>query len=529
MDRVPIFGAVVRHIEESQAPLWYFGFSFLAATLLRTFLEIFSDNGMPAYPVAHIFEFLSASPRAGFGLMATHYTLSYAALGLTLILLLYAVLRVELITLFKVVSVGFLVLCSVPVFDLVLSGGRGYVISYLIPQVHGDLLPLFFTFFGPLTATGVTPGMRIEVAFVVLAIFLYAYTKGRTVLRSAVAALSVYALIFFYIASPYLLSALAEALSVPNYFSALALLRLFVLVLCAAGGALVFLQAPAPALVVLRDIRAPRLAHYWFMFAFGILCAERAQGSLMLSAENMLSVPLVLLSVAAAWGFSVITNNMADVGIDAVSNPSRPLVASAISLRAYRAAAVLLLAVALLCAFAVSAIAGFLVALFIGNYFIYSMPPLRLKRVPLFSKLVILINSAGLAMAGFSAFTVLDAAGVARFAASLPALPFSTASMLFFALLLAANFIDIKDYEGDKQEGINTLPVLLGLPLSKALIGGAFFFLYSAVGLYIGGALAYVAVAAGALQCYVINRRRYEEAYVFWLYLPSLAVLLCVL
>lgn len=237
----------------------------------------------------------------------------------------------------------------------------------------------------------------------------------------------------------------------------------------------------------------------------------------------------MLVSIAAAWSFSIITNNITDVGIDEVSNPSRPLVASKISLSRYYLAAGVLLVVALVCALAVSVVACFIVALFIGNYFMYSMPPLRLKRVPFFSKLAIVINSGALMMAGFSAFTVLEPSVIARFAAEVPMLPFSTLCLLFCVLLLATNFIDIKDYEGDKKEGINTLPVLLGLPLSKALIGGAFLFLYIVAGLYLGGPLSYLAVVTGVLQCYVINRKNYEEAYVFLLYLPSLMALFFVL
>ena len=169
------------------------------------------------------------------------------------------------------------------------------------------------------------------------------------------------------------------------------------------------------------------------------------------------------------------------------------------------------------------------------------MPPLRLKRVPYFSKLAILFNSMALIFLGFTTFNAGDLnsllhfiyTGRSNFLVLLGMSPTSSfkilAALLLSVLLLAMNFIDLKDYEGDKRGGIKTLPVLLGLPLSKFLIGGAFLFLYTIAGVLIGGPVFFIAVVLGLLQFYFINRKKYQEKYVFVMYLPSLLALFFIL
>jgi len=58
------------------------------------------------------------------------------------------------------------------------------IIIYLLPESHNDLVLKFFTFFGNFSGLGITPGMRVEVAIVILGTFIYFYLKNLGTLRS---------------------------------------------------------------------------------------------------------------------------------------------------------------------------------------------------------------------------------------------------------------------------------------------------------------------------------------------------------
>ena len=58
-----------------------------------------------------------------------------------------------------------------PILDLILSGGKGYYMTYLFPGIHNDLLQRLVTFGGNFSGEGITPGMRIEGLIIFIASF----------------------------------------------------------------------------------------------------------------------------------------------------------------------------------------------------------------------------------------------------------------------------------------------------------------------------------------------------------------------
>ncbi|HEC94350.1 MAG TPA: hypothetical protein ENI45_00100, partial [Thermoplasmatales archaeon] len=161
---------------------------------------------------------------------------------------------------------------------------------------------------------------------------------------------------------------------------------------------------------------------------------------------------------------------------------------------------------------AINHVTLFLILLYMGNYFLYSAPPLRFKRIPFFSKLFLSLNSLMLVILGYyfvTGFTSL----------------FPVEVILFFVVgyTAAVNFIDLKDYEGDREAGIKTIPTILGLRKGKLVIGSFFPILYTVAILYLkNNLLIPVAAGAGILQFLLINRRNYDERLVFVVYLLSL-------
>jgi 4-hydroxybenzoate polyprenyltransferase len=149
-----------------------------------------------------------------------------------------------------------------------------------------------------------------------------------------------------------------------------------------------------------------------------------------------------------------------------------------------------------------------------GIYFVYSMPPLRLKRVPILSKLLIAFNSLLLVMAG--SMFISNGFKVK--------LPLSIIYPLFLiGLTFVLNFIDIKDYDGDKRAGILTLPVLLGLRTAKHITGFSFLLFYLSIYFIIPNLfIVPVLFLFGILQWFIICREPYNEKHIFYLYFISL-------
>jgi 4-hydroxybenzoate polyprenyltransferase len=145
------------------------------------------------------------------------------------------------------------------------------------------------------------------------------------------------------------------------------------------------------------------------------------------------------------------------------------------------------------------------------------MPPVRFKRILVVSKLIIAINSFALILLG----SILAGNTNEIWAFSLKG------SLLFIlGLMLSINFIDLKDYDGDKSAGILTLPVLLGMKRSQVLIGCFFLINYCVLGVTIilklsSPLMGIVMMAFGPILFLLINRRNYREREVFLVYLLS--------
>jgi 4-hydroxybenzoate polyprenyltransferase len=106
-------------------------------------------------------------------------------------------------------------------------------------------------------------------------------------------------------------------------------------------------------------------------------------------------------------------------------------------------------------------------------------------------------------------------------------IPYEIVLAFFIGFTALINFIDIKDYEGDKREGIKTIPTVLGLKRGKLVIGAIFLLCYIAFGVVLQNNLLLLFMAlSGILQFYLINQKDYKESYVFSLYLIALAVVI---
>ncbi len=269
-------------------------------------------------------------------------------------------------------------------------------------------------------------------------------------------------------------------------------------------------------LAVLRDIRPWRLIHFEAMLWTGIFLAKFfLPDTFSFGADKSPAAFSLMAAVVFAWLFSVLTNNIVDHEIDKVANKKRPTVTSAIPLSYYKVLAAVFFGMAIIYSAAVDFTAFFLILVFVGNYFLYSMPPLRLKRVTFFSKGLIALNSLVILMLGY-------------YLASGTIMVPGKITLFFMVFMTAAlNFIDIKDYEGDKRAGIKTLPVILGQKEAKLLI--SFFVAASYAFLLLifpDYHLSPVAAALGTSQVVFINKNPYREKPIFLIYFLTILFIL---
>lgn len=503
-----IFNKIITNLEDSNLPVYYFLFTFISALTLRTFFEFFSDHTEISLP------------------MMLHYYSFYAAIGLSTILLIYFFTKEKIYKIFKLISTGFLVLIIAPIIDLLLSKGAGINMSYY----NGDLVYGFITFFGKLS-DGVTPGIRIEIALIILVLFFYFRLKKLGFIKSLIGIFLFYCLIFFYGSLFIFLKFVLGVAGISFVYSNYVFINVFLLLIILSLIVLAFLINRKIFLSIFRDLRFSRIFYYWLMFFFGFLWSWQATKGFRLDSENIFYLPFILVGIFFACIFSIITNNIVDVDIDKISNKDRPLIKNEIDINIYKKIGWLALAISLVYALSVNLKVFFLILFFIGNYFIYSMPPLRIKRVFFFSKIIILLNSLAMIILGFVAFNNnLGVLGfqdiVASFGENVN--HFSIVVIISVTLfLLASNFIDIKDYEGDKAGNIETLPTVLGLKISKFLIGLSFLLLYAVVGFLLKNWLIFAGLLIiGIIQFFLINRKKYQEKYVFGFFLVSLLVIL---
>jgi len=208
-------------------------------------------------------------------------------------------------------------------------------------------------------------------------------------------------------------------------------------------------------------------------------------------------------------------NDAEDYEIDILTNKGRALVNNLFSKGQLVNFSLWLFLAAVIFALGVNVPTAFFTLVVIANSCLYSLPPLRLKRIPVFSKLFISSTSLVLVMLGY----LFSEGEILQFPQVI------TWYFLIF-VTLAMNLIDIKDYAGDKNAGIKTLPVIFGLKIAKIMTGGFILAAYCALGLaLLDSRILLVAAILGILQFILITSRTFREKPVLLTHLAGMALL----
>jgi len=467
---------------ETQPLHWgYTAATFFAIVIVRNIIE-----GALGPTGAIGFTYFSSSSAM---MVLDHFVLFYTTLFLAFSLLLSCLARERVGRVMKVATPAWLLVLIPPVLDYLISGGAGIKITYV-----SELGNVVLRFFDPRASLEyISPGQRVEILAACLLGGAYVRVKARSWPRAFVGFFGIYAILAVVGFLPSAFARLSAYLSgagavparlaydlayktggiVPDESRKLALLFLFSSLLL--GWAAYARHAPEKARAMLRGYRPLRSAHYVGLTLFGAAFAAAIflqAGVRIAGGGDVLGLLAALAATFLAFQSSAAVNDVFDAEGDRIAGNTRPLATNELSRKDVVGQAIVLGTASLLLALNVKYSTFLTLLLAYSVSLVYSMPPLRLKRVPLVSTLSLGLISFLTALTGFSLFA--EERALALFPPRL-----AWVLVLSFGLGFAAK--DLKDVEGDRATGVATLPVLLGPERGRAAIAALVFISYALI------------------------------------------------
>ncbi|MBU0598387.1 UbiA family prenyltransferase [Patescibacteria group bacterium] len=492
--------SIIERIEQRKLPLIYWLLSFVVIALLRMYIEDFTVPGGSR-------GFFNAGNQI-------HEFMFYAVAMLVIAAILHLFTRTEIKNVFKTVISFSPIILAAPVIDYIVTLGQGWRISYVYDLTVQSPWIRFITLGGEWSGGGATPGIKIEILFILAFIFLYIWSKTGRKIKSMAGSfllycyLSVAALLPWWVAQYYSWFGLVGE-GEHTIFGIKLLLLVFLIIslwLYKSKSQKIFLA-------ILAELRISRIIFYLALLGMGLVL------SVMTIVNNKPTPELIIDAVLAAEAiilssvFLMMVNDREDYEIDKVSNPERILPSGRISELSYSQIGIFCIIFALLFAAAVGVEIFFLILL--GNllFVLYSAPPFKLKNYIILSKMTIASAGVVVMTTGF----LLDHTRCSAF------LPTPILISLWIGVLAGSFVIDLKDFEGDKKAGVITLPVKVGLKNAKLIISTLVIIAFVAITLLLekSGYILY-SIILGLLVAAAMHKKPYNEPLVFFGFILSL-------
>lgn len=490
--------------------------TFLCVILVRSFLETFSS---------HI-NFFNQNSLSFF---LFHSLFFYAFVFLALAIFLHFVTgeRIEKIT--KASLFASILLLLPPILDFLVSGGAGVRNGYYFPEYQASPVDLLVGFLrqGSLSLSlwfdslseikfRTNFGIRLEILILLLAILYYVYLKTKSAWRILVAFVSLRLIVAFIGLFPFLLSKIS-GISVfhgisflnPGFSWNYVFFSFYLIFSVILGMVWLWLYDSKILKGLIKSLRSFRAVQIVAIFLFGFLLARPNLFSL--TGFDFFLLILAGFALIFYWLSVVLFNDLADFKGDLINDRDRALPSGKLSLAEAKFFAWLFLILSLLAGWAVSYVLFIAILFRAGLGHLYSFNPFRLKKIPFVSTFVLALAAFSTILAGF---LFVPGRTVYEF-------PIKIALLSLAAFTLGFNAKDIKDYEGDKAEGIKTIPVLFGLERGKLIIASLSAVCFLMVPLlfpnYFFPLLAASGLASLAAFVFFI-RKRYSEVPLFILY-----------
>ncbi len=451
------------HLEETPISFGLWIATFFGIVVVRDFLE-------------SALSFQSVSLMNAFHLL--HFPIFFLSLFLSIILLLHFFSR-ECVLKISRMAIFFFPVILLPIFvDFLLQCVRPQSVLYV--YVEKDLWWHFLNFFYFLVDNPSIPyGIRTEIAFIIITSFIYIYVKKKNCLRAALGSFCIYCACFLAISLPAIIGKIhgvlafhVPALNLGNVTMllnsihsdmALRLVSITQLIFLSLFLGIWYWRYDAQKFqALLLNIRITRCVHYFLLMIFGLLVHRFFYIDTQIN-TSIIRLSGAFLSLFFAFQFSIVTNDIIDIKIDRISNRDRPLVRQIFSLSEYWVISFVYFSLSLLFAFQTSDAVFMLVIVFIVFYFLYSIPPLHLKRFLFGSCIVIGAEALIAVLIGY----VLRQSNPVTLHVPFPEIFFG----IFLVFFLSSSVKDLKDVSGDQNVGIMTLPILFGKDKANHVVG----------------------------------------------------------
>lgn len=430
---------------------------------------------------------------------------------------------------------GFLLVIFPPIIDKIWCAQNFCWSFYAFDSLKG-LAIRFLTFFGANGSIGITYGVRVEVALAIIFVIIYAYIKQKPGTKSFLvpgkrtlgAGIITYTILFILGSFPSWLTYLyflpkKSVLAVENFDVAglfLTPATFFSIVETDFVNALnvkmnliyAFLLVPVIILFfwlfyrekfrpVVKNIRWVQIMiHAGLILTGAGLGAFYFPKNFIINHFSLLAIANLIFAVVFAWLASVFLNDREDLAIDKITNAQRPLVAGALADDDYRQLFWVSFIFSLILALTVGVKFFFVILIYQIIGWVYSAWPFRLKRFPVIATF---FSALALTLIFSTGFMLLaDGQNISR-------LPHQVFWLLIIAFLVSLPIKDLKDIEGDRANGVFTIPVLLGEAWARFVIGLGIFISFALSVIWLNAKILFFpAMILGALSFWILQNKK---------------------
>lgn len=340
----------------------------------------------------------------------------------------------------------------VPIIDWIIGGG--YLITYPLR------LKLFFAhFLNPaksLANIGVSPGQRIIIVFISLLVALYAFLKRKNLVISFSLLIIALATILIWGALPTIIALdkpenvylTGGTLNTDQQKFAAIFGLLFLLVL------LIYYYRLNKEYfrILINSLRIERMFFYSGIGIFGYVLAIHQQGiNFTPNFFNSIGIILLILSLALGFQAAQVINDFFDIESDKISRKRNPLLKD-IQRNYYLIWGTILILITLCLTLIINYSSFLLMTGYLLLSVLYSVPPVRLKRIPVISTFILALATIIAMGMGFSLIYGNQALNVIPRTILIPTI-----------LALTFGFIakDIQDLKSDRISNVITIPILI--------------------------------------------------------------------
>ncbi len=453
-----------------------------------------------------------------------HFPVFFLSLLVCIIIALHLFTRTEIQKVSKIALIPFSVIILPVIIDLAISSMAKTEITYI--YLTENFWQVLLRFFDPSYRAAELPtGIRIEIVLVILMSFGYIFLKRKNLAIAFFGATAIYILCFLYISVTAVLieffrflAFLINTLHLANFpfekgYIDESLISILELILVSFASLFWFWRHnPTKCKAIINNMRLTRSLHYIFLCLAGILLYSL--GLSMPDLFTLVRIAGMFFAIFFAFQFSVVINDIFDIDCDKLSNAGRPLITQNLTSNEYFKIGLVYLGLSLLFGYWVSGTCLMITILFICGYFVYSVPPLRLKRF-------FPISSLAIGLQAVLAFAL----GRLSFAENLSQAYYDIPIfwLIFTAFTLSSTVKDLKDIDGDRKTEVATLPVLFGRMGSRKIIAFLVLISYCCAPYFI--TLRFqkpyglvLSIIFGLVNFFYIRRRESQEQVIFIMY-----------